>query len=355
MTIGSSSSASCGAERVPWHHPSPVHPALRPVPLSSLAVRGQAGCLPPPMTAYPGSRDEASGGCVLSSGRQGGGRQCSAGKAAGAIRMRGCGGWSSCGPSRCRSRSAGPRRTPHRPPLSPHPLGTAGETRSGSSGLPFPPHPFSPYSPGSESWDESKLSARARSPLVGDRSSSSRCRRLRCRLRSRSLALCAFSSCSSNLCGDPLSYERGAVLSPLGGPLAGAPAGGPQAATGPPPRPSPGCEAGPGAGGSAWWTGPTPRPPAPAASTAPGSTAAGLSCGRGNDTAVSPGARPPPAPPFIPCTCASPARCAPTCGRAPGDQNRRYRPPLSRPPHPPASPGPAAHLTLPAARRDLEA
>lgn len=56
------------------------------------------------------------------------------------------------------------------------------------------------------------------------------------------------------------------------------PAEGSRAERGPPP--SPGCEAGHGEGGSAWWNGPVPRPPAPAASAAPGSTGAGLSCGR---------------------------------------------------------------------------
>lgn len=227
--------------------------------------------------------------------------------------------------------------------------GQQGEAGSGPSSRPFPAHPPCPRSPpseGSESWDDSKLSALIRSPPAGERSRSSRCHRLRCRLRSRSLALCAFSSCSSSLCGDPVSRECCPQLGrpvTTQGPPAGAPAGGPQAATGLPRPPSPGCEAGHGAAGSAWWNGLAPRPRAPAASAAPGSTGAGLSCdragGRGNDTVVSPGGRgaatPCPAAPS-PGTCASPARCAPTCGKRPpvistGATSGR---------HPPADPDP---------------
>lgn len=83
-----------------------------------------------------------------------------------------------------------------------------------------------------------------------------------------------------------------------------------------------------------WWNGPDPRPAVPAASAAPGSTGAGLSCGRAQGerhgsqprrgtapTTPCPAALPP-----RPRTCASPARCAPTCGRDRGDQHRRHRP-----------------------------
>lgn len=189
--------------------------------------------------------------------------------------------------------------------------------------------PFLPSSEGSESWDESRLSARARSPSVGKSSNSSRCCRLRCRSRSRSLALRALSSCSSSLCGDPVSHERGLSWAALLHRTS-------RVRPGPPP-PSPGCEAGHGAGGSTWWNGTAPRPLVPAASAAPGSTGAGLSCGQAGGERH--GGQPrrgtgsttpcPAAVPLRPHTCASPARCAATCGRDPGDQHRRHRPPPS--------------------------
>lgn len=157
---------------------------------------------------------------------------------------------------------------------------------------------FLPSSEGSESWDESRLSARARSPSVGKSSNSSRRCRLRCRSRSRSLALRALSSCSWSLCGDPVSHERGLSWAAL------LPHRTSRAMPGLSP-PSPGCEAEHGAGGSAWWNGTAPRPAEPAASAAPGSTGAELSCGRagGNNTGVShrePRALPTPTPPLSP-------------------------------------------------------
>lgn len=209
---------------------------------------------------------------------------------------------------------------------------------------------FLPSSEGSESWDESRLSARARSPSVGRSSNSSRRCRLRCRSRSRSLALRALSSCSWSLCGDPVSHERGLSWAAL------LPHRTSRAMPGLSP-PSPGCEAEHGAGGSAWWNGTAPRPPEPAASAAPGSTGAELSCGRaggeqhgGQPQRATGSTSPcPTALPLRPHTCASPARCAPTCGRDPRDQHRRHPPPPSI--HPPIH-SPSAHRTLPTARRD---
>lgn len=63
-----------------------------------------------------------------------------AGRAACAVRTWGCGGWSSCGPSRFQSQAAGPLRTPHCPPLSQHPLGSGGSrVKPWQLHLPYPP------------------------------------------------------------------------------------------------------------------------------------------------------------------------------------------------------------------------
>lgn len=69
---------------------------------------GQARCLYPPHGPLP--RQPCRGRRRLRFWQQQAGKReaGSAGKAAGAVRTRGCEGWSSCGPSQCRSWAAGP-------------------------------------------------------------------------------------------------------------------------------------------------------------------------------------------------------------------------------------------------------
>lgn len=118
---------------VPWCHASAVVSTAQ-----QSSCRGRSRALAPARGPSPGSRDEPSGGGCVPGGGQGGGRQSRAGRCA--VRTWGCGGWSSCGPSRFQSRAAGPLRTPHCPPLSQRPLGSGGSrVKPWKLHLPYPP------------------------------------------------------------------------------------------------------------------------------------------------------------------------------------------------------------------------
>lgn len=312
-----------------------------------------------PMAPYPGSHDEAGGGCVSGSSRQGRGRQAVQERQQALSGRRAARAGVAVVPPSAEVGQQVPaeHRTVHLYLSILWAPGRAGGMLGQAPGsLPFPAHPPSPHSPpseGSESWDESRLSARTRSPPVGESSSSSRRRKLRCWLSSRPLALRALSSCSSSLCRDPVNREQGPKL---GSPVASwGPSGrvpgqrAPERRQGHPPH----LDVKPCTVQEAQRSG-TRRPRAyrhlllQPLQAAPelGSPAAGAGGDTGK-TAVSPeratGTATPWPPP--PRTCASPARCAPTCGRAPGNQNRRYRPPPPSPTKshrsPDASHGPA--------------
>lgn len=77
-----------------------TRPALHPAPLSHLGGRDAPGtrCPPQPRVDVAGVLEDS------------------------AVRTRGCGGWSSCGLSRCRSQPAAPHRAPHPPRRSRLPL-----------------------------------------------------------------------------------------------------------------------------------------------------------------------------------------------------------------------------------------